>query len=378
MLKLKRSLILAVITVFLLMGCMSAHAWLQLKNGAISSLASGITSSATSVTLTSGAGTKFPQSGSFRAVIWTSAYSSSANDSTAEYVTATWTSGDTFTIVRAAESSAAKAWSAGSYFANVVTAGKFTEIHSAVDAKAGLASPAFTGTPTAPTAAVGTNSTQLATTQFVHAAAASTAPLINGTAAVGDSFYWARANHVHPTDTSRAAVASPTFTGTVTAPRVVVTGQVTTGGLKRVTTRFDKTSSTTLENIPGLSVPVEAGKTYAVSIVAYVTNGEGGGQFALGGTCTVSAMQMLSTRVSVGNTVSQEAYAAELGYPSPTNLGMTFGGLSTLFVNSSVTSHLTVTVATTGTLTLQFRQYQSNATASSIAVGSTFSVQEIQ
>lgn len=33
-----------------------------------------------------------------------------------------------------------------------------------------LASPAFTGTPTAPTAAVGTNTTQIATTAFVKTA----------------------------------------------------------------------------------------------------------------------------------------------------------------------------------------------------------------
>ena len=37
-----------------------------------------------------------------------------------------------------------------------------------VDTKAPLASPAFTGTPTAPTASVGTNTTQLATTAFVN------------------------------------------------------------------------------------------------------------------------------------------------------------------------------------------------------------------
>lgn len=43
---------------------------------------------------------------------------------------------------------------------------------AAVVAKAGLASPAFTGTPTAPTAAPGTDSGQLATTAFVKAALA--------------------------------------------------------------------------------------------------------------------------------------------------------------------------------------------------------------
>jgi hypothetical protein len=72
-----------------------------------------------------------------------------------------------------------------------------------------LASPAFTGVPIAPTATAGTNSTQLATTAFVGAAiaaAASTAtPTMNGTASAGVATSWSRGDHVHPTDTSRAA-----------------------------------------------------------------------------------------------------------------------------------------------------------------------------
>ena len=43
-------------------------------------------------------------------------------------------------------------------------------IKSALDAKAPIASPAFTGTPTAPTAAAGTNTTQISSTAFVQAA----------------------------------------------------------------------------------------------------------------------------------------------------------------------------------------------------------------
>ena len=55
--------------------------------------------------------------------------------------------------------------------------------------KANVASPAFTGTPTAPTAAAATNNTQIATTQFVHS-----------------------------TVSGKANLASPAFTGTPTAP----------------------------------------------------------------------------------------------------------------------------------------------------------------
>jgi hypothetical protein len=83
---------------------------------------------------------------------------------------------------------------------------------------ASVASPTFTGTPSAPTAAVGTASTQLATTAFVLGQAASSAPAMDGSAAVGASTRYARSDHVHPTDTSRAPLASPAFTGTPTAP----------------------------------------------------------------------------------------------------------------------------------------------------------------
>jgi hypothetical protein len=47
--------------------------------------------------------------------------------------------------------------------------GEVTGLQTALDAKSPVASPALTGTPTAPTAANGTNTTQLATTAFVRA-----------------------------------------------------------------------------------------------------------------------------------------------------------------------------------------------------------------
>lgn len=47
---------------------------------------------------------------------------------------------------------------------------EFNAIAGAISSKADLASPSLTGTPTAPTAAFGTNTTQLATTAFVNAA----------------------------------------------------------------------------------------------------------------------------------------------------------------------------------------------------------------
>jgi len=46
----------------------------------------------------------------------------------------------------------------------------------------------------------------------------SATPIVNGTAASGTSAIPSRQDHVHGTDTSRAPIASPTFTGSVTLP----------------------------------------------------------------------------------------------------------------------------------------------------------------
>ena len=46
----------------------------------------------------------------------------------------------------------------------------------------------------------------------------STSPKMDGSATVGTETTWAHGDHIHPTDTSRAPIASPAFTGTPTAP----------------------------------------------------------------------------------------------------------------------------------------------------------------
>lgn len=112
----------------------------------------------------------------------------------------------------------------------------WTEVALAVPSGfATLNSPTFTGVPAAPTAVVNTNTTQLATTAFVMNQANSTAGtiLVNGTQAAGISNLYARADHVHPTDTSRAPLVSPTFTGIPAAPTAAIntnTTQIATTG----------------------------------------------------------------------------------------------------------------------------------------------------
>lgn len=65
------------------------------------------------------------------------------------------------------------------------------------------ASPTFTGAPLSTTASADTNTTQIATTAFVIGQASSTSPVMNGAATVGTSLRYARADHVHPSDTSK-------------------------------------------------------------------------------------------------------------------------------------------------------------------------------
>jgi hypothetical protein len=81
-----------------------------------------------------------------------------------------------------------------------------------------LNSPTLTGTPLSPTAAVDTNTTQIASTAFVLGQASSSTPLIDGTATIGTSTRYARADHIHPTDTTRAALTGATFTGSISSP----------------------------------------------------------------------------------------------------------------------------------------------------------------
>lgn len=105
-----------------------------------------------------------------------------------------------------------------------------------------LSGPTFTGVPAAPTASVSTNTTQLATTAFVVGQVGTATPLVNGTAAVGTSLLYARQDHVHGTDTTRAAVDSQAFTGTPSLPTGTTATTQTAGDntTKLATTAFVK------------------------------------------------------------------------------------------------------------------------------------------
>jgi hypothetical protein len=135
---------------------------------------------------------------------------------------------------------------------------EFVAIASAITSKADLASPAFTGAPTAPTATTGTNTTQVATTAFVKTA-------VDASAATA------------------APLDSPAFVGTPTAP----TASSSTNTTQLATTAFVQTAvsdkalqSTTITAGTGLT----GGGSLAANRTISIASGSNGY-----GTRTVSA-----------------------------------------------------------------------------------------
>ena len=77
----------------------------------------------------------------------------------------------------------------------------FTDVEAELFLKATLASPALTGTPTAPTATADNDTTQIATTAFVLAQAGDDVVIMAGVASAGVSERYSRMDHRHPHDT---------------------------------------------------------------------------------------------------------------------------------------------------------------------------------
>lgn len=127
---------------------------------------------------------------------------------------------------------------------------EFNSIATAVATKADLVSPALTGTPTAPTATGGTNTTQVATTAFVTSAVATAA----STAA-----------------STYAPLASPALTGTPTAP----TAAAGTNTTQIATTAFVTSilNSPALTGTPTAPTAAAGTNTTQIATTAFVTAG---------------------------------------------------------------------------------------------------------
>jgi hypothetical protein len=135
----------------------------------------------------------------------------------------------------------------------------------------------------------------------------------------------------------------------------------------RVSTQFDKTSSTALANITGLTATVVAGKTYRFEATLYTTSNVGGGvQFAIAGTATATNIIYEGLTTDAGLTTQGRGAA----------LATSVGAVTAVTAAICKISG-TISVNAAGTLTCQFAQNVSNGAASSVLVGSTFVLTEM-
>lgn len=203
-----------------------AASTLKLTNNAIGVLAGDVAVSDTTITLVATHGSRFP---SLSAGEW---FPLTLMDDAGnmEIIRVTERVTDTLTVTRGLEGTTAKEFLAGDKVCLRMTAGVFEGEIDRMDAdiatKAPIASPTFTGTPAAPTASPGTDTTQIATTAFVAAA------LSAGIASLIDSSPTAL-NTLN--ELAAALDDDPNFATTVTnalAGKVAKAGDTMTGLLK--------------------------------------------------------------------------------------------------------------------------------------------------
>jgi hypothetical protein len=185
--------------------------------------------------------------------------------------------------------------------------------------KANIASPAFTGVPTAPTAALGTNTTQLATTAFVTTEVA-----------------------------LKANLASPAFTGIPTAP----TASAGTNTTQLATTAFVATATT---GVAPLASPAFTGVPTAPTATA------GTNTTQLATTAFVRANTPSRTILADNNTwTGTNTYTVSPIVPTPVVTDTTTKAANMAAINQAVTGYTSIDVSTAvgGVLTITEAQYR--------------------
>lgn len=177
------------------------------------------------------------------------------------------------------------------------------------------------------------------------AAASTSTPLMDGIAAVGTETAFARGDHRHPTDTSRAALASPTFTGTPKAP----TATAGTNTTQLATTAFVQTAisgkqdTLTFDSTPtsGSSNPVTSGGIYT-ALGSYLTTADAATTYATKSEISTAyrykgSVASVSNLPSTGNTVG-DVYNVEATDMNYAWTGSAWDQLGATFTITSITN----------------------------------------
>jgi hypothetical protein len=115
-----------------------------------------------------------------------------------------------------------------------------SEVETVID------SPTFVGTPRAPTPGIDDNTDLIATTEYVQNQGATEQPQMNGATLPGASRRWARSDHVHPHDDTRAALTDIPLAAT-TVPTM---DSVATPGVGTTWARADHVHSSDTSRYP--------------------------------------------------------------------------------------------------------------------------------
>lgn len=200
-------------------------------------------------------------------------------------------------------------------------------MNAALAGKAALASPALTGTPTAPTAAAGTNNTQIATTAFVTAVAALKAslasPAFTGTptaptAAAGtNNTQIATTAFVAALAASKAELTSPAFTGTPTAPTAAQTANdtqlATTAFVKAALSALVASSPAALDTLNELAAAINNDPNFAATMTNALAAKAPLASPALTGTPTAPTAAAASNNTQVATTAHVKLAIAAAG-----------------------------------------------------------------
>ena len=197
--------------------------------------------------------------------------------------------------------------------------GVTSAIQTQLDGKAPLASPALTGTPTAPTAAVDTNSTQIATTAYVVAQIADDAPSKTGTGASGT---WSINIDGYAATVSTAA--QPNITSVGTLANLTVTGNITTAS------GYFLGDGSQLANVTAAASPAGNATEVQFNKGGVSTSGHQGFTYD-----QTTGLVTVTANVSAGNLISSTAVSTPLitktGSDGVGNIGQSDNAFDTVF-----------------------------------------------